>query len=1097
VDRVASERIQKKLHCKKMPRKRKSNTSRCTRNVKIKTQARRNESPDQTEHRSREQAVPDTVRQSLETSEQSQARLQRNAELTASRRAAETQEQSQARLQRNADFIAAQRAAETPEQSQARRQRSAELTASRRAAETLEQSQARLQRNATSMAARRAAESTEQSQIRRRQNADFIASQRAAETPEQSQARRQHEANIRASQRAAETLETAESRRRIVAERAAQRRQTFKRKNWGVFTKAAFEYDETLAYEDHVLLATERMNKECAHCGALKWKDEPPGVCCSSGKVDIPTIDLPVEPLRELFCNETDESRKFLANIRKYNSCFHMTSFGADKVVSMRGFCPTFTVQGKVYHQIGSLLPADNSQPKFLQVYFMGDDNAEIDRRVEFMQDVDRTIVQKIQHVLHEHNILVREFKTAREKIIRDNTHLKVVIHPDRVPRGQHERQFNAPTTNEIAAVIVSNEQTTSRDIVVQARDGRLSRICDTHRFYDALEYPVIFWKGQEGYNFNIPMINSTTKQPIPNKKVSCKDFYAYHLMVRRNDFNLLIRCRLLFHQFLVDMYVKMESERLRFISLNQKKLRAENYIHLQDAVRNDANLDPNNFGQLVILPSSFVNSPRYLHEYTQDAFSYVRNYGRPDLFITMTCNPTWSEITRELLPGQSSTNRHDLTARVFRLKVQKLVALLTKGNIFGETQCFMYSIEWQKRGLPHVHLLLWLKEKLRPNQIDDIICAEIPNPESDKKLYDTVSKNMIHGPCGALNSSSPCMRDGKCTKKFPKILIKDTQTNDKNYPSYRRRAPEDGGRTTIVKRASQDIEVNNSWVVPYTPLLSKIFNSHINVEYCNTVRAIKYICKYINKGSDQAIFNIRQQGIANADSRDEVETFRSARYVSSNEAAWRILGLPLHERHPTVTHLAIHLPNGQRVYFNENNFRERLATPPQTTLTAFFMLCQNDAFAKTLLYVEVPRYYTWTGKKWQRRSRGTPVEGWPDVRASDALGRIYTVHVSNFECYCLRMLLSVIRGPKNFSDLKTIDGEELSTFQQACEKMNLLEDDNHWDATIEEATANATFCCLRTLARSKLSKNVFPVPPGASRKKSPPPPLSTRWYIF
>jgi len=244
VDRVASERIQKKLHCKKMPRKRKSNTSRCTRNVKIKTQARRNESPDQTEHRSREQAVPDTVRQSLETSEQSQARLQRNAE----------------------------------------------LTASRRAAETLEQSQARLQRNATSMAARRAAESTEQSQIRRRQNADFIASQRAAETPEQSQARRQHEANIRASQRAAETLETAESRRRIVAERAAQRRQTFKRKNWGVFTKAAFEYDETLAYEDHVLLATERMNKECAHCGALKWKDEPPGVCCSSGKVDIPTI---------------------------------------------------------------------------------------------------------------------------------------------------------------------------------------------------------------------------------------------------------------------------------------------------------------------------------------------------------------------------------------------------------------------------------------------------------------------------------------------------------------------------------------------------------------------------------------------------------------------------------------------------------------------------------------------------------------------------------------------------------------------------------------------------------------------------------------
>ncbi|GFX95213.1 helitron_like_N domain-containing protein [Trichonephila clavipes] len=118
-------------------------------------------------------------------------------------------------------------------------------------------------------------------------------------------------------------------------------------------------------------------------------------------------------------------------------------------------------------------------------------------------------------------------------------------------------------------------------------------------------------------------------------------------MMVRRNNFNLLLRCRLLFHQFLVDMYVKVESERLRFIALNQTKLRAENYIHLQDAIRNDADLDANNLGQMVILPSSFVNRAGYLHKYTQEAFTYERNYGRPILFITMTCNPAWPEITR------------------------------------------------------------------------------------------------------------------------------------------------------------------------------------------------------------------------------------------------------------------------------------------------------------------------------------------------------------------------------------------------------------------------------------------------------------------
>ncbi|GFU85922.1 helitron_like_N domain-containing protein [Trichonephila clavipes] len=96
---------------------------------------------------------------------------------------------------------------------------------------------------------------------------------------------------------------------------------------------------------------------------------------------------------------------------------------------------------------------------------------------------------------------------------------VKVVIHPDRVPHGEHERRFNAPTANEIAAVVVSSERTASRDIVFQAHDGRLTKVPDTHRFYDALEYWIIFWKGQEGYSFDIPLINKVTKQLIPNKK--------------------------------------------------------------------------------------------------------------------------------------------------------------------------------------------------------------------------------------------------------------------------------------------------------------------------------------------------------------------------------------------------------------------------------------------------------------------------------------------------------------------------------------------------------------------------------------------------
>ncbi|GFU79864.1 uncharacterized protein TNCV_577441 [Trichonephila clavipes] len=133
-------------------------------------------------------------------------------------------------------------------------------------------------------AAHRAAETPERSQARRRRQEEYLVSQRAAETPEQSQARRLQHATYMASQRDTETIEAAESRKRAVAERAQQRRLIFTKNTWGVFDKAAFEYDETLDYESLKLIKVEAMNKECRFCCALKWKEESAGMCCLGGE---------------------------------------------------------------------------------------------------------------------------------------------------------------------------------------------------------------------------------------------------------------------------------------------------------------------------------------------------------------------------------------------------------------------------------------------------------------------------------------------------------------------------------------------------------------------------------------------------------------------------------------------------------------------------------------------------------------------------------------------------------------------------------------------------------------------------------------------
>ena len=78
----------------------------------------------------------------------------------------------------------------------------------------------------------------------------------------------------------------------------------------------------------------------------------------------------------------------------------------------------------------------------------------------------------------------------------------------------------------------------------------------------------------------------------------------------------------------------------------------------------------------------------------------------------------------------------------------------------------------------------------------------------------------------------------------------------------------------------------------------------------------------------------------------DEISDYQNACYVSSNEAVWRILEFPIHERDPPVQQLVVHLENGQQVYFTEETAMDRASGgPPKTIL---FVLCQRDDFAKT-----------------------------------------------------------------------------------------------------------------------------------------------------
>lgn len=801
-------------------------------------------------------------------------------------------------------------------------------------------------------------------------------------------------------------------------------------------------YNPLIKYADDTNIG--RMTEICQFCNALKWNGEANGMCCSAGKIRLDPILEPPEPLKSLLTGEHPLSKHFLDSIRAYNSAFQMTSFGA-KQVPEPGYMPTFKVQGQVYHRIGALLPTDDA-PKFLQIYFVADYLEQANIRGQHIPNLNPQIITGLQNMLHNVNCYVNSFKAALESVRDDDReNYKFVISADRRPASGHAGRYNAPATDEVAVVLVDQE-CDRRDVVLRTRDDRLQRISETHRAYDSLQYPLMFCRGEDGYNFAIPHVDPQTGAPNYSKKTSALQFYSYRLQLRQSEWPFLHRFKGLFSQFIVDLYAKIETERLVYIRTHQRQLRAENYVDLRDAMQRDT--DAENLGRMVILPSTFVGSDRYMAERTQDALCYARKYGGADLFITFTCNPKWPEIMDELLAGQLPTDRHDIVSRVFHLKQKRLIDLLTKGKVFGNVRCFMSTIEWQKRGLPHSHTLLWLEEKIRPNQIDLAISAELPDPELDPRLYNIIKTHMIHGPCGSINPNSPCMKNGRCTKRFPKNLVAETLTGEDGYPSYRRRSAEAGGFTAEVRTRGQTVQVDNRWVVPYSPVLSRAFETHLNVESCASIASIKYVTKYINKGDSRATLALQNRD------RDEVSAYLSGRYISTSEAVWRTLAFPIHERFPTVVHLDVHLENGQRIYFDPDNVQERLDQPRQTTLLAFFRLCQDDEFARTLLYNEVPSYYTYNKQSglFKRRRRGQPVEGALGIFKDGALGRVYTIHPNNRECYYLRLLLHTVRGPTSFAALRTVDGVEHTTFHAACSALHLLDDDQNWDQTLAEA---------------------------------------------
>ncbi|GFT82255.1 uncharacterized protein TNCV_4650671 [Trichonephila clavipes] len=175
------------------------------------------------------------------------------------------------------------------------------------------------------------------------------------------------------------------------------------------YHRLVFRYNLAIDYSSSRNVVIGQMSHVCTYCQALRFNNETKGMCYTGGKITLPHLEVPPEPLKTYLIDvdlafrlivdlagSTAESKHFLSNIRKYNFCFQMTSFGVEIVTAE--FMPTFKIKGQIYHKAGSLLPFKDSDHKFLQMYFIDDDKDEVDARYGIHTSL-RSIISQLQEL--------------------------------------------------------------------------------------------------------------------------------------------------------------------------------------------------------------------------------------------------------------------------------------------------------------------------------------------------------------------------------------------------------------------------------------------------------------------------------------------------------------------------------------------------------------------------------------------------------------------------------------------------------------------------------------------------------------------------
>ncbi|GJU33401.1 DNA helicase [Tanacetum coccineum] len=533
---------------------------------------------------------------------------------------------------------------------------------------------------------------------------------------------------------------------------------------------------------------------------------------------------------------------------------FAMTSFGAgvDELVNKGRGPYVFKIFGQIYHWIGSLCLEHGHHLRFLLLYVY-DTKDEVNNRMHHFCGpnactLNPDIVKGLIHVLDEHNGLVRPFRTTRDRSqIGEIPGFKIRLYNMGGVRG-----YELPTYEALGGIVFESgpRSRTNFDVIIKFRGRPPQRINKLHQSYMSLQFPLLFIFSQPGFYPDITLKPRDVRGR--GKIVKMNAYYKYQLHLWVKEFGLIFESRRLFQQYVVVVFCAIEQNRLDFMRMHQNYFRSDYLSRLYDAVsRGDR--DGIAAGSKVMLPSTFTEGPR-----------------------------------------------------VFEKKVKDFFRFLKEVKTFGYVSAVLYTIEFQKTGLPNCHTLLWVdsKNELKDSpQINYYIFANIPDLVQDPIGYKLVTELIMHGPCNTANLGA---------------------SNGHTY--YRR-------RDTGVHVVKGESKLDNDDVLPYNRALCLAFEAYINLEYFGWSMLIKYLFKYISKGPDRILAKISTFEASTSATGGSTQIDEIQNYIDGPPKLWAKHWQSMRDDIPSKISKATGIPN---YHVNTSELQGYILYELETILSGF-----------------------------------------------------------------------------------------------------------------------------------------------------------------